>query len=255
MTSAAEVKVGKRRLTVSNLDKVLFPAEAFFTKAHLIDYYVRVAKSLLPHLRNRPITLKRFPDGVQGEPFWEKDAPGFTPPWVRTFPVPRKHEAGDIHYIVIDDLSTLAWCASIATIEFHPFLHETDDLQRPTSVVFDLDPGEGADIFSCAEVGFLLQRVLGKDGLEAFPKVSGSKGIQVHVPLNTEISYDETKQFARSIAEELARAHPRWIVAEMAKVLRTGKVFIDWSQNIQTKTTVGVYSLRAKRDTASAPSR
>jgi bifunctional non-homologous end joining protein LigD len=245
MTSAAEVKVGKRRLTVSNLDKVLFPAAAF-TKAHLIDYYVRVAKFLLPHLRNRPITLKRFPDGVQGEPFWEKDAPGFTPPWVRTFPVPRKHEAGDIHYIVVDDLSTLAWCASIATIELHPFLHETDNLRRPTSVVFDLDPGEGADIFSCAEVGFLLQRAVAKDGLETFPKVSGSKGIQIHVPLNTEVSYDETKQFARTIAEELARAHPRLIVAEMAKVLRAGKVFIDWSQNIQTKTTVGVYSLRAK---------
>ena len=236
----------KTEITVSHAEKILYPGGKF-TKSGVVDYYRRVAPYLLPHFRNRPVTLRRYPDGVFGEAFYEKDAPGFTPDWVKTFPVSR-HEGGpDINYILINDRRTLIWAASIAALELHPFLHCVPQIERPTHIVFDLDPGEDANVLSCAEVSFLLRDVLTRLRLKCFAKVSGSKGIQVYVPLNTAVTYDQTQSFARATTELLEKNHPDKIVADMAKNLRVGKVFIDWSQNADFKTTVGVYSLRAKR--------
>jgi bifunctional non-homologous end joining protein LigD len=238
--------IGGQKVQVSNLDKVLFPDDQF-TKAQVIDYYIRVSEYLLPHFQDRPVTLQRFPDGVRGEFFYEKDAPRFAPKWIQRFPVPRRAGGADIYYILIHDLATLVWCANAASLELHPFLHRVPGLQRPTFVVFDLDPGTGADILSCAEVAFLLRELLAGLQLECWPKVSGSKGIQVYVPLNSAVTYATTRPFARAVADLLAKQHPSRIVAEMAKSERSGKVFIDWSQNSDFKTTIGVYSLRAKR--------
>jgi bifunctional non-homologous end joining protein LigD len=246
MARRESVKVGKRELTITHPDKVLYPGGKF-TKADVVDYYVRVAPYLLPHFRNRPVTLKRYPDGVTGEAFYEKDAPGFTPDWVKTFPVPRREGGPDINYILINDVATLAWAANIASLELHPFLHRAPNIEQPTHVVFDLDPGEESDILHCAKVALLLRDMLAKLRLKSGAKVSGSKGIQVYAPLNVRTSYDATQPFARAIAELLEREHEELVVAEMSKNLRHGKVFIDWSQNADHKTTVGVYSLRAKR--------
>jgi bifunctional non-homologous end joining protein LigD len=243
--SAAPANID-RKVAVSNPDKVLYPGGKF-TKGDVVEYYRRVARFLLPHFRNRPVTLKRYPNGVHGEAFYEKDAPGFTPEWVKTFPVPRREGGPDINYILINDVATLTWAGNMAALELHPFLHRVPKLDNPTHVVFDLDPGEGANVFNCAEVAFLLRDVLTKLRLKSFAKVSGSKGIQVYVPLNTPITYDATQPFARAIAELLEREHVDLVVSDMAKNLRVGKVFIDWSQNADHKTTVGVYSLRAKR--------
>lgn len=237
----------KPRIEITNTDKVLYSGGRF-TKAQVIDYYRRIAPVLLPHFRNRPVTLKRFPDGVHGDFFYEKDAPTFTPKWIKTFPVPR-HEGGPpINYILINDVETLVWCANIAAVELHPFLHRVPKIETPTAVVFDLDPGEGVDLLGCAEVALLLRELLAPLRLKCFAKVSGSKGMQVYVPLNSETTYEATQSFARAVAELLERQHPDQIVADMAKNLRLGKVFIDWSQNADHKTTVGVYSLRAKRN-------
>ena len=236
----------RHEVAVSDPEKVLYPAGKF-TKRDVIAYYQRVARFLLPHFRNRPVTLKRYPHGVHGEAFYEKDAPGFTPEWVKTFPVPRREGGPNIDYILINDVATLTWAASMAALELHPFLHRVPKIEQPTHVVFDLDPGEGANIFNCAQVAFLLRELLSKLHLKSFAKVSGSKGIQLYVPLNTPVTYDATQPFARAIAELLEREHRNLVVSEMAKNLRSGKVFIDWSQNADHKTTVGVYSLRAKR--------
>jgi bifunctional non-homologous end joining protein LigD len=241
-----QLTVDGRRLAVSNLDKVLYPAGRF-TKAQVIDYYIRIAKYLLPHLKNRPVTLKRFPNGIFGEFFYEKDAPSFTPDWVKTFPVPRRNsKRPDIRYILINDLPTLVWLANLANLEIHPFLHRTPHIESPTWIVFDLDPGEGANILACARVALILRDVLKDLGLYSAAKVSGSKGIQVYVPLNTPVAYDETRPFAKAIAELLVVREPKLIVSEMAKTARVKKVFIDWSQNANFKSTVSVYSLRAK---------
>src|SRR5438105_5812662 len=239
-------RAAEKRWQISNPDKVLYPAGKF-TKADVLSYYERVAQFLLPHFRNRPVTLKRYPNGVFGEAFYEKDAPGFTPRWIKTFPVPRREGGPDINYILINDVRALTWAANMAALELHPFLHRVPHIERPTHIVFDLDPGEETNILQCAEVAFLLRDVLTKLRLKSFAKVSGSKGIQLYVPLNTPITYDATQPFAHAIAEVLEKEHPDKIVAEMAKNLRVGKVFIDWSQNADHKTTVGVYSLRAKR--------
>lgn len=247
MASAQHVDVEGRDLALTNLDKVLYPG-AGFTKAHVIDYYIKISKWLLPHFENRPVTMLRFPDGVHGKAFYEKDAPKYTPAWVKTTEVPRQAGGKPIRYICIDDLPTLVWCANLASLELHPFLHRAGELDCPTGVVFDLDPGDGANLVTCAEVAFLLKSLLKQPGLECFPKVSGSKGIQLYAPLNTPVTYEETRSFAQGLAQLLAREHPQLIVAEMAKHLRVKKVFIDWSQNSDFKTTVGVYSLRAKAD-------
>lgn len=232
-------------MAVSNPDKILYRA-AGFTKGQVIDYYIRVSEYLLPHFQNRPVTLKRFPDGIHGQVFYEKDAPGYKPEWVKTFPVPRKAGGPDIQYILINDLATLVWCANIASLELHPFLHCVPELETPRSVVFDLDPGEGRNVLDCARVAFLVKEVLDNLKLSSFPKVSGSKGLQLYVPLNTPVTYEVTRPFARALAELLSQEYPDLIVAEMAKSERGHKVFIDWSQNSDFKTTVGVYSLRAK---------
>lgn len=240
------VTIGRRRIEVSNLDKLLYPGTKF-TKAKVIDYYINVSKYLLPHLKNRPVTLKRFPEGVFGEAFYEKDAPAFTPGWVKTAPVPRRETPGpDIQYILINDLPTLVWVANLATLEIHPFLHKATQINRPTAVVFDCDPGEGANILDSARVALMLREVLQGLSLESYVKVSGSKGLQVYVPLNAAVTYEETQPFAEGIARLLAQQEPKLIVWQMPKRLRTKKVFIDWSQNAKYKTTVSVYSLRAK---------
>jgi bifunctional non-homologous end joining protein LigD len=232
-------------IPLSNLQKILFP-HGQITKAEVIDYYVRVSDYLLPHLHDRPVTLKRYPNGALGEFFYEKDAPGFTPEWVQTFPVRRRESGGSIRYILVNDRATLVWLANLANLEIHPFLHRVPHIDRPTSIAFDLDPGEGADVLTCAEVAFLIRDVMQRLELESFAKVSGSKGLQIHVPLNTALTYRVTQPFAKAVAELLAQEHPNLIVADMAKRLRTKKVLIDWSQNAESKTTVGVYSLRAK---------
>jgi bifunctional non-homologous end joining protein LigD len=228
-------------------DRVLFP-ESGFAKSDLVAYYRAAAKVLLPHLRNRPVSIKRYVDAVDGDSFWEKDAPSFTPKWVKRFAVPRREGGPPIEYIVIDDLRTLTWVAETGGIELHPFLHRIPKIDIATHVVFDLDPGEGAGIHDCAQVALLLRDALQAIGLQSFAKVSGSKGIQVYVPLNGNTPHDVTEPFARIVAEEVARAHPKLVVAKMAKTLRRNKVFIDWSQNADYKTTVAVYSVRAKRD-------
>jgi bifunctional non-homologous end joining protein LigD len=233
-------------VSFTNTDKVFFPSG--FTKGEMIRYYLEIAPFLLPHLKDRPVTLIRFPDGVKGESFYEKNAPGFAPDWIKTFAVARREHEGHINYILINSAETLAWCANLAAIELHPFLHRAPQVERPTHVAFDLDPGEGADIFTCIEVAVLLRGVFDGLGLDSFPKVSGSKGIQVYVPLNTAVTYDATQPFAKSVAELLQKQHPELVVSQMPKALRKGKVLIDWSQNTASKTTVSVYSLRGKRD-------
>ncbi len=234
-----------RTIPLSNLDKILF-SHGRITKAQVIDYYLRISGYLVPHLRNRPVTLKRYPNGAAGQFFYEKDAPGFTPDWVQTYPVPRRESEGTIRYILVNDRATLVWLANLANLEIHPFLHRVPKIDRPTTTVFDLDPGEGADVLTCGRVAFLLRDLLRQFDLQSFVKVSGSKGLQVYAPLNTTVTYDLTQPFAKAIAELLAEQHPKLIVADMAKALRKKKVFIDWSQNADFKTTVGVYSLRAK---------
>ena len=235
-----------RDVAFTHVDKIYFP-KTKTTKRDVIRYYLEVAPVLLPHFRDRPVTLIRFPDGIEGETFYEKNAPAFAPAWIPTAPVPRS-SGGVINYIVLNDASTLAWVANLAAIELHPFLHRQDDITRPTHLAFDLDPGEGADLATCIEVAFLIRDVLARLKLESFPKVSGSKGLQLYVPLNTAVTYEATKPFAKTIAELLTREHRDLVVSDMAKIVRRNKVFIDWSQNDDKKTTVGPYSLRAKRD-------
>ncbi len=241
--SKQEVIINGRPLVLTNLSKALYASG--FTKGQVIDYYMRVSGWLLPHIQGHPVTLRRCPNGVPGECFYEKDAPSFTPEWIHTFDVPRR-EGGHIHYVLLDDLPSLVWAANAANLEVHPFLHRVPEIDRPTALVFDLDPGEGAGLLSCAKVALLLKEALASAGLDAWPKVSGSKGMQLYAPLNTPARYGETQPFARRLAEILQAAHPDLAISSRAKINRAGKVFIDWSQNSDFKTTVAVYSLRAK---------
>jgi bifunctional non-homologous end joining protein LigD len=234
-------------LTSQQVDDLLFPAEGFALR-DAVAYYEAIAPVLLPHLRRRPLSFRRFVDTVRGEAFWEKDAPSFTPKWVRRFPVPRREGGPPIRYILVNDVRTLRWIAGVGGIELHPFLHVAPRIDVATQIVFDLDPGEGAGMEECAEVALLLRDALQALDLVSFPKVSGSKGVQVYVPLNGNATHGDTEAFARVLADELARRHPALIVSKMAKALRRKKVFIDWSQNADYKTTVAVYSLRAKRE-------
>lgn len=249
----ADLEIEGKRLTVSHLDKVLYPA-ASFTKGQVIDYYIRISPVLLPHLKNRPLTLKRYPDGVAGGFFYEKRCPPYRPEWVKTAAMWSERYRTDIHFCVASDLASLIWAVNLADLELHTNLSRSSNVDCPTMVVFDLDPGPPANIVQCAEVGFLLKQALDAQKLESFPKTSGSKGLQLYVPLNTKTSFDVTKTFARTLAELLAREHPRLIVSKMDKATRTGKVLIDWSQNDRHKTTVCAYSLRAKEHpTVSTP--
>ena len=238
-------KFGGKELTISNPDKVMY-SDNRFTKSQVIEFYASIAPYVLPHIKERPITMKRFPNGVGGTHFYEKDAPSFTPSWIKKFAIPRTGENSMIHYILLNDLPSLVWSANMANLEIHPFLAKAPQIERPTMLVFDLDPGEGADIFSACEAAFHVKDVLDRLNLKSFVKVSGSKGIHLHVPLNTNVSYKVTQPFAKSIAQLLEREHPNLIVSEMPKTKRRGKVFVDWSQNAEYKSTVAVYSLRAK---------
>jgi bifunctional non-homologous end joining protein LigD len=247
------VAVEGRHLELSNLDKVLYP-EAGFTKAQVLDYYSRIAPVLLPHLRDRPLTLKRYPDGVDAEFFYEKQCPSHRPDWVATAPVWSGRNERHIEFCLANDLPTLVWVANLASIELHTALHRAPAVSRPTCVVFDLDPGEPAGLSECVTVALELREALDDLGLASVVKTSGSKGLQVYVPLNTPVTYDGTKGFSKALAQILERRHPKLVVSNMAKEQRKGKVLIDWSQNDEHKTTVSVYSLRARpRPTVSAP--
>lgn len=249
----AELQVAGKRVPVSNLSKVFYPAVGF-TKASVIDYYIRISPFLLPHLKNRAVTLKRYPNGVEGPFFYEKSCPSHRPPWLQTQDVWSESRDDAIRYCVINDLPTLVWLANLANLELHTFLALAKKPERPTSIVFDLDPGEPASIIECCKVGLWLRDLLEQHGLDSLAKASGSKGLQIYVPLNTPTTFDATKPFANALAQELERLHPEIVVSRMQKNLRRGKVLIDWSQNDDHKTTACVYSLRAKsRPTVSAP--
>jgi bifunctional non-homologous end joining protein LigD len=250
-----EVDVLGRTLSLSNLDKVLYPA-AGFTKGHVIDYYTRIAPYVLPHLQGRALTLKRYPNGVEAQFFYEKNAPSHRPEWVRTATIPIRSDGRTIDFVLADDLPTLVWLANLADLELHTSLAKAEDPKAPTILAFDLDPGPPATIVECARVALHLREVFRHLGLEGFPKTSGSKGMQVYVPLNVPATYAQTKGFSQAIAQLLERRHGDLVVSEMRKDRRAGKVFVDWSQNDEHKTTVAVYSLRAKeRPTVSTPLR
>lgn len=237
------LRLGKHEVKVSNLDKVLYPATGF-TKGDVIHYYIHIAPVLLPHLKERALTMKRYPDGVEKFFFYEKHCPAHRPKWLRTVRVASRQDRGDIPYCVIDSLPALIWAANLADLELHVSLARIRALQRPTALVFDLDPGEGTTLLDCGRVALEIRRRLDTAGLQCFPKTSGSKGLQVYAPLNTTVTFDRTKKVARAMAESLAADFPDTIVANMRKELRKRKVFIDWSQNDDHKTTVCAYSLR-----------
>ena len=247
------VEIDGRHLKLTNLDKVLYPA-AGFTKGQIIDYYARIAPVLVPHLAHRPLTLKRYPSGVNEEYFFEKNATKHRPDWVKTVPIWSEGNKRDVNYILANDLPTLVWIANLASIELHPSLSYADDILCPRQLVFDLDPGPPANIVQCCQVAMWLREIFEHFGLQSFPKTSGSKGLQIYVPLNTKTSYDETKPFAHAMARLLENDHRDMVVSDMKKAVRANKVFVDWSQNDEHKTTVSVYSLRAReRPTVSTP--
>ena len=253
MPAPTIVDVAGRKLSLTNLEKVLYPA-AGFTKGQVIDYYVRIAPVLVPHLAGRPLTMKRYPGGVDQEYFFEKNAPMHRPDWVKTAPIWSGSNRRTIHYILANDLATLVWIANLASIELHPSLALAAEIETPTMIVFDLDPGPPADIIQCAQVGLWVRDIFAHFGLESFPKTSGSKGLQVYIPLNTPTTYEQTKPFAHAVARLLEHEHPGLVVSDMKKAVRTNKVFVDWSQNDEHKTTISIYSLRAReRPTVSTP--
>lgn len=251
--NTATIDVEGRQLIVSNLEKVLYPAHGF-TKGQLIDYYVRISSALLPHLRGRPLTMKRYPNGVAGMFFYEKNCPTHRPEWVQTARIWSEGNNRWMDYCLVQDVATLVWAANLADIELHTSLSLAKDMSRPTMMVFDLDPGPPATIVQCCQVAVWLKEFFDSLDLAAFAKTSGSKGLQLYVPLNTRVTYDQTKTFAHELARKLEREHPQQIVSDMKKALRKNKVFVDWSQNDVHKTTVCVYSLRAKEHpTVSTP--
>ena len=253
MPESSVVEIQGRDLKLSNLQKVLYPAVGF-TKQQVIDYYVRIGPAILPHISGRALTRKRYPDGVDKEPFFEKNAPMHKPDWVKTAPIWSEGGHRTVYYILANDLATLVWLANLAAIELHPSLALAKDIKCPTVMVYDLDPGPPANIVQCCQVAMWLREIFEHLGLQSFPKTSGSKGLQLYVPLNTPTTFDATKLFARALAQVLEQDHPEHVVSDMKKRLRTGKVFVDWSQNDEHKTTVAVYSLRAREHpTVSTP--
>jgi len=253
MPNKAELTVEDRKIQVSNLDKVLYP-KVGFTKGQVVDYYIRIASVLLPHLKNRPLTMKRYPDGVEGEFFYEKNCPSHRPKWVQTAKVWSEGNQRTMHYCLANDLPTLVWAANLADLELHTSLSRKNKIERPTMMVFDLDPGAPASIVQCCQVGLWLRDLLVQMKLKSFAKTSGSKGLQVYVPLNTAVTYDETKNLSLALAQYLGHEHADLVTSNMSKAVRKGKVFVDWSQNDEHKTTICVYSLRAREEpTASTP--
>lgn len=252
MANSATLDVAGKQVDVTNLNKVFYPKTGF-TKGQVIDYYIKISGVLLPHLKNRPISLKRYPNGVEGFFFYEKRCPEHRPKWMETIKVD-KSEGGEINYCAMNSLPALVWAANLADLELHTFLHKAPAITRPTAIAFDLDPGPPADIVQCCEVGMHIKTIFDAFRMESFPKTSGSKGLQIYVPLNTPVTYERTKAFAKGIAELLEHQFPKLVVSQMKKALRTGKVFVDWSQNDDKKTTANVYSLRAKdHPTVSTP--
>jgi len=253
MSEIAQLIVEGKKLAVSNLGKVLYP-KVGFTKGEVIEYYIRIAPVLLPHLRDRPLTMKRYPNGVDAEFFYEKNCPSHRPSWVKTAKVWSEGNNRIMDYCLANDLPTLVWAANLADLELHTSLSRKRDVARPTMMVFDLDPGPPADIVQCCQVGLWLRDLLAQVKLKSFAKTSGSKGLQVYVPLNSPVTYDDTKRLSRALAEHLEREHVDLVVSKMLKSLRGGKVLVDWSQNDEHKTTVCAYSLRAKDEpTVSTP--
>jgi bifunctional non-homologous end joining protein LigD len=253
MSTPTIVDVQGRKLKLTNLEKVLYPA-AGFTKGQVVDFYVRIAPVLVAHLAGRALTMKRYPEGVDHDYFFEKNAPMHRPDWVKTAPVWSEGNHRTINFLLANDLPTLVWIANLASIELHPSLSLAVDIAMPTMIVFDLDPGPPANIVQCAEVGLWVRDIFDHFGLQSFPKTSGSKGLQIYVPLNTKTSYEQTKSFAHAMARLLEHEHPELVVSDMKKAVRTNKVFVDWSQNDEHKTTISVYSLRAREHpTVSTP--
>jgi bifunctional non-homologous end joining protein LigD len=253
------VTVEDRTLTLSNLHKVLYPSTGF-TKGEVIDYYTRIAPVLLPHIESRPLTLKRFPDGVDGKSFFEKNAPSHAPDWVRKVRLPTPGSTKDretIDFVVAEELPTVVWAANLAALELHVPMWRVGPrgkVHQPDLLVFDLDPGPPATIIECCEVAQLLRERLAGDGLSAYPKTSGSKGMQLYVPLDGTAAWEDVSGYAKRLARELTESRQDLVVWQMKKDLRGGKVLVDWSQNNSAKTTVAVYSLRARETpTASTP--
>nr|WP_092074876.1 non-homologous end-joining DNA ligase [Dendrosporobacter quercicolus]NSL49773.1 ATP-dependent DNA ligase [Dendrosporobacter quercicolus DSM 1736]SDN18957.1 bifunctional non-homologous end joining protein LigD [Dendrosporobacter quercicolus] len=253
MPNKSIIEVGGKQLKLSNLDKIFYPSTAF-TKGQVIDYYIRIAPVLLPHLKGRPLTLKRYPNGALQKFFYQKECPSSKPDWLQTAPIWSESNQKNTNFCLVEDLPSLIWSANLAALELHTSLSLAQTILQPTMVVFDLDPGPPAAILQCARVSLWLRQLLSAHSLQAFPKTSGSKGLQVYLPLNTPADYDQTKTFARKIALLLEQSYPEYVVSNMRKSLRTGKVFVDWSQNDDHKTTVCVYSLRARElPTVSTP--
>jgi len=251
-TASTDVSVEGRTLSLSNLDKKLYPSG--FTKGQVIHYYTQIAPYLLPHLRGRPLTLKRYPNGSDGEYFYEKNCPKHRPPWINTIAVFSEGNRATMDYCEVGNLASLTWVANLASLELHTSLSLGKALERPTVLAFDLDPGAPAGVVACAQVALWIRDLLAPLGLRSFAKTSGSKGLQVYVPLNGTQTYDISKPFAHAVARLIEEHHPDQVTSEMKKTLRPGKIFIDWSQNDPHKTTVCVYSLRAKDSpTVSAP--
>lgn len=245
------ITIARRKIAVTNLDKVFYPTSGF-TKGDLLRYYQAIAPVILPHLADRPVTLKRYPDGVTGTSFYEKRCPGKRPRWITSAKV-RSTLHGSIDFCVVANAPTLLWQTNRAAIEFHPYLYRTTQEDQPTMLVFDLDPGAPATLADCLDIAVLLRDILADQGLQSFAKTSGGKGLHIGVPLRG-AAFPEVKSFAHALADLLAHEEPKRITSTMAKRERTGRVFIDWSQNDHGKTTVCAYSLRAReRPTVSTP--
>jgi bifunctional non-homologous end joining protein LigD len=247
------IKVDGRRVPITHPDKVLYP-KTHFTKAQVVNYYAHIAPVLLPHLKDRLLTLKRYPNGVERPFFYEKHCPEYRPEWVDTASVKSRENGREIKFCMINNLATLIWAANLADLELHTSLAKKKNLECPTAIVFDLDPGAPATILQCAEVALWFGKIFDELKLKGFTKTSGSKGMQVYVPLNTPTNFEATKTFARKLAESMEEQNPRLVTANMNRSQRKGKVLVDWGQNEPHKTTICVYSLRAREaPTVSTP--
>src|SRR3989440_2064656 len=251
--SATSVKIGKIQVNLSNLEKVLYP-EVGFTKGQVIEYYLKMSSVIVPQVKNRPLTLKRYPNGVDGMHFYEKRCPPHAPAWIKQVTVSSQRAEGKLSYCVIDNAASLVWVANLASLELHTLLFRGEQLYRPTWMVFDFDPGPPAGVLECIPIAMRVRDMLAGVGLKSFIKTSGGKGLHMMVPLNTVVTFDQTKGFSNAVARMMERDDPQHVTSNMKKELRKGKIFIDWSQNDEHKTTVAVYSLRARNEpTVSTP--
>lgn len=253
MTAKTKITIEDREMSVSNLDKVLYPSVGF-TKGQVIDYYARIADVMVPHLAGRPVTRKRYPDGVDADFFFEKNCPSYKPDWIQIIPMATEANGGITKFCGVSDSASLVWLANLAALEIHPQLQKLPDLNTPSFMVFDLDPGEPATVVECSKIAMRIRDLFANFSIECFAKTSGKKGMQVYVPLNTPVTFAETSALAKAVGQLLEKQSPNEVLTDMTRALRTGKVFIDWSQNNRIKTTIAVYSLRAnERPTVSTP--